>query len=393
MARSNGGRNRNRANGEGWINKRADGRGYDVGLHIEHPDGTVERRSTTKKRRSDAQSWLTEQMSQRSQGLIVSNENPRLSVYLRAWLKETVEGTVAPVTYKHYGRMVENHIIPVLGGVKIKELTPRHVQHLHSVKYKESLALGTRRHIHVALKKALSQAHAWNDIPTNPAAYVKPPRGRANGSKEREEDIQPFSEEELREIRAASKNDRLHALYVFAPACGLREQELCALKWRDLDLPEDGSPGVVRVRNAVVETEDGFEIQKVKTKKSRRSVEFPAKVVPVLLRHRELQQQMSRASSWEDPELVFPTARGTLMNRYRLGHNFRKLRASAGIDPRHQFRDFRHTFATLMFARGWHPKKVQEMMGHKSIKITLDTYSHYIPGIHGGAGDALGDLF
>jgi integrase len=150
---------------------------------------------------------------------------------------------------------------------------------------------------------------------------------------------------------------------------------------------------MVRVRRAVVEVEHGFAVDEPKTKGSRRSVEIPPGVVSVLKEHRQRQlEERLAARSWEDESLVFPNARGSLLNRYRLGHHFRKIREAAGVDPRHQFRDFRHTFATLLFARGYHPKKVQEAMGHRSIRLTLDTYSHWVPSM-GGTADALEDVF
>ncbi len=391
-------RRRLRANGEGWINERPDGKGFDVGLHLHLPDGTTKRKSTTRKKRADAAKWLNKQKSMRDDGVILSNENPPLAIYLQAWLEDSVRVEVKAVTYKHYRRMVKNHISPVLGGVKVKAVTPRHIQRLHAIKRDEGLSLATRLHVHTTIRKALAQAHAWGDIPTNPAALVKPPKGHVEGSKERDQDIQPFTEEELAAFLEASRAHRLHALYVFAPASGLREQELCALRWSDLELPDTGVPrrGIVRVRNAVVETEKGFAIDELKTKASKRSVEFPPNVVAILRRHRHLQQEEQLAADpgreW-DKSLVFPTAHGTLLNRFRLGHHFRNMRKKSGVDPRHQFRDFRHTFATLLFARGMHPKKVQEAMGHSSIKQTLDTYSHYVPTMSGDISDALGDVF
>lgn len=386
-------RDRIRANGEGWKKKRKDGRGYDVGLHIPGPNGEMVRKATIIKRSADADAWLTREKAARDGGAVLTGENPRLSAYLSVWLEDSVRGSVAAVTYKHYRRMVENHIVPVLGSVKIKALTPRHVQRLHAIKRDEGLSVATRRHVHITLSKALSQAAAWGEIPANPAAVVKLPKAPAGKQTERANRIRPYSEDELQRLIRAAEGTRYHALYVFAPATGLREQELCALRWSNLVLP-DSEPGTVRVVEAVIETELGFEVGPPKTKKSKRAVEFPSRVVAAMREHRKRQlEERVKARRWEERDLVFPNAYGGLLNRYRLGHHFRPMRERAGLDQAHQFRDLRHTFATLMFARGVHPKVVQEMMGHESIKITLDTYSHWIKGIQGGASEALGDVF
>lgn len=153
-----------------------------MGLHIENPDGTVERKETTIRGYEQDDTWLTEQKSLRNRGVGLLDDNPTVAAYLRAWLQDSVKGTVQPVTYKHHTRIVENHIIPVLGPLKMKQLTPRHVERLGAVKREEGLALSTRRHIHTTLKKGLGLAHAYGVIPTNPAAYVKPPKGRRDGS-------------------------------------------------------------------------------------------------------------------------------------------------------------------------------------------------------------------
>ena len=148
--------------GEGWINLRADGR-YNTGLHIEHPDGTLERRETTIRGYAKADAWLTEQKSLRNRGVVLLDENPTVADYLRAWLEDSAKVAVQPVTFKHHTRIVDNHVIPVLGAVKMKQITPRHVERMGAVKREEGLA------------------HAYGVIPTNPAAYVKPPKGRGDG--------------------------------------------------------------------------------------------------------------------------------------------------------------------------------------------------------------------
>lgn len=386
-------RNRQRANGEGWINKRSDGKGYSVGLHIEHPDGTIERKATTRKKRADAASWLQEQLALRSTGVTVGKQNPTLARYTDAWLEDSVRGSVSIRTYKFYKGIAKRYIKPQIGGVKMKSLTPRMVQHLYALHRDAGFSVGTRRHVHTTLNKMLRQAAQWGDIHANPAAYVKVPKGRMDDSKERADNIRPFSEDELRRLVAATKDNRLCAIYTFAPATGLRGQELLALNWSDLDLPPEGR-GRVRVERAIIETEHGFAVGPTKNRRSRRTVPFPESVVSVMKEHRlKLHEEAKTARKWEENDLVFPSATGTTLDRHRMFRYFSKAREHSGVDPRHQFRDFRHTFATLMFARNVHPKIVQEMMGHSSIKITMDIYSHCLPGMDEGAGDILGDVF
>lgn len=385
------GRNRSRANGEGWIKQRKDGR-YSVGLHVWTPEG-LKRKETTKKTRGEADKWLTKQKSDRDGGIVVSSDNPTVAEYAGVWLEDSVRGSVSIRTYKQYKSVAKNHIIPAIGGVKLRDLTARRIQRLYADERDSGLSVATRRHTHTTLKKMLNQAAEWGDIVANPAAFVKPPKGKSDDSNEGSGDIRPYSEDDLQKITGAAKGNRLAALYQFAPLTGLREQELLALTWDDLKLPDRGR-GAVRVDKAVVELEHGFGIGPTKNRKSRRTVEFPESVVAVIRDHRrKLLEERVKARKWEENNLVFPNAHGALLNRYRLGRYFRKVREASGVGKYHQFKDFRHTYATLMFSRGFHPKIVQENMGHSSIKITMDTYSHYIPGMGSDAADALGDVF
>lgn len=150
----------------------------------------------------------------------------------------------------------------------------------------------------------------------------------------------------------------------------------------------------MRVRNAVVEAEHRHEIGSVKTRQSRRNVEFSGGVAQAMRRHRKRQlEEKVAARRWENTGLVFPTSVGTIMTRHLIHKPFKRALRRADLPAHHGFGDLRHTFATLMFARGVHPKIVQEMMGHSSVKVTMDIYSQWIPGLHAGISDTLGDVF
>ena len=109
-------------------------------------------------------------------------------------------------------------------------------------------------------------------------------------------------------------------------------------------------------------------------------------------RKRQLEEEV-RARRWEDLGLVFPTTVGTLMTRHLIHKPLKRALRRAELPTHHGFGDLRHTFATPMFARGMHPKIVQEMMGHSSVKVTMDIYSQWIPGLHAGISDTLSDVF
>lgn len=381
-------------NWQGSVSKRADGR-WAASLPYKAPDGSTKRLQTTKKTRDEALAWLNEQRALRDGGALAglaAGNNPRLSDYLIDWLAYSVKGYVAETTWRNYSYTARNHLVPTIGHIKLRDLTVSDVERLYASKLGAGLSLTTRKRIHTTLRKALQRAYSQGAVVRNVADVVGPPKGQ---TKAEESEVKPFSEDELAAILAAAKGSRLYALYAFAPATGLREQELLALRWSDLTLPEaNASRGSVRVERAVVEVEGGFSVGPTKNKSSRRTVEFPASVVATMKEHRARQaEERLKARRWEDEALVFPNAYGGLMNRYRLGYYWRPIREKAGLGSDRRFSQLRHTYASLLLEQNWHIKAVQEALGHSSPNLTLSVYSQWIHGSNPHIGDALGHLF
>jgi integrase len=180
------------------------------------------------------------------------------------------------------------------------------------------------------------------------------------------------------------------ALYVLALHCGFREGELLGLKWDDVDL--SGGIAMLRVRRTLSETRTGHKFEKPKNGKGR-SVKCSQKATEALRSHRKRQyeERLRMGSLWQDNGLVFPTTTGTTMSCTNLlGRHFKPLLKKAGL-PAIRLHDLRHTCATILLMAGKHPKYVQELLGHASISITLDTFSHVIEGMDGGLADAMGE--
>jgi integrase len=295
-----------------------------------------------------------------------------------------VKDTVRQRTYERYESIVRVHIKPAIGRLKLKALTPAHVRALYRKKLDAGLAPRTVNYIHVTLHKALSQAVSDGLVQRN-AASVKAPRP---GKPE----IKPLSQEQARKLIAAAyeSGDRFEALYVLALHCGLREGELLGLRWADVDL--GGSAATIQVRRTLSETRTGHKFEKPKNGKGR-SIRCSQKATEALKSHRARQneERLRVGSLWQDNGLVFPTTTGTTMSCTNLlGRHFKPLLKRARL-PAIRLHDLRHTCATILLMAGKHPKYVQELLGHASISITLDTYSHVIEGMDGGLGDAMDD--
>lgn len=270
------------------------------------------------------------------------------------------------------------------GRTKLGALTPGHLRQLHRQKLDRGLSRRTVNYIHVTLHKALKEAVGDALIPRNAASSVRAPRP---GKPE----IHPLAPDQARKLIATAREtkNRFEALYVLALHCGLREGELLGLKWEDIDL---SSPtATLQVRRTLSQTrERGHIFEKPKNGKGR-SIKCSHKATEALRRHRARQHQerLAVGSLWQDNDLVFPTTTGTTMSGTNLlGRQFRPLLKIAGLPPV-RLHDLRHTCATILLMAGKHPKYVQEFLGHASISITLDTYSHVIEGMDGGLGDVM----
>lgn len=237
--------------------------------------------------------------------------------------------------------------------------------------------------LHVTLHKALDQAVKWNMIPRNVTEAVKAPRPAS-------EEMRTLTASQVQAMMKAACGDRLEALYVLAVHSGMRQGELLALKWADVNLRD----GRLSVRRTITKSGGRLLLGEPKTAKSRRTVPLTAGSLSVLKAHRkrQLEEMMQRTGLWQDNGLVFASEAGTLINPTNLRRrHFASLLKRAGLPAETRFHDLRHTCATLLLSKGVHPKFVQELLGHANIAITLDTYSHVIPGMGDATARAMED--
>src|SRR3712207_4198005 len=367
-----------RGNGEGSISRRKNG-GWMAQYTAYLAEGS-KRKTLYGKTRQEVAAKLAKALSDRENGLILNAGNQTLGEYLERWLNSSVKGSVKSKTFNDYEWLVRKHIAPALGRIKLKALSPTHLQGLYQAKLEVGLSPSTVRHLHVVLHRALDQALRWGLVPRNVSKAVDPP-------KVQKKEIRPLCADQARRLLEVAHGDRLEALYVLAVHCGLRQGELLGLRWEDVDL----EAGTLQVRRTLTTTKGGPRFTAPKTAKSRRSIKLTAGAVDALRRHhdRQFEESTRLAGLWQDYGLVFATTRGTSFNPSNLtSRSFKPLLKRVGL-PDIRFHDLRHTCATLLLSKGVHPKLVQELLGHATIAITLDTYSHVLPGMGDQTANAM----
>ncbi len=361
---------RSRGNGDGdvWPRKNKEGRitGYR-GAYF-GPDG--KRRYVSGKTKTETRGALAEAKADQNSGFIFEAGNTTLSEYLQRWLSGPVKTkNLKPITYEQYQRQVRVHIVPALGKVKLNKLTPDLVQDLYDSKIAAGFKPSSVRYIHAVLHNALEHAHKRRLVPENVASKTEPP-------KPRQKEIRPLDADQTRTLLSAARGERLEALYVVAVTAGLRIGELLGLRWADVDLER----GTMRVARTLSRAKSGPRFTTPKNDRGRQ-IALTRQAVEALRSHRRRQneERLSLGTSWTDEGLIFASATGTPLSRDAVDRrSFKPLLERAEL-PKVTLHDLRHTCATLLLNRGVHPKFVQELLGHASIAMTLNRYSHWIP--------------
>jgi integrase len=371
---------RKRGNGEGTIHRRKNG-GW-CAQYVVHTAEGPKRRTLYGKTRQEVAHKLASALSSREDGLVFDAGKLTVGEYLERWLGDSLRDTVRHGTFERCEQIVRLHIRPALGNLKLKTLSPAHIQGLYRDRLDSGLSPATVQKIHAVLHKALDQAVRWSLVPRNATEAVKSPRPAP-------EQIKPLDSEQVKTLLKAVHGDCFEALYTLAVTTGLRQGEILGLKWEDIDLAN----GVIRVRRTLTRRGGRLLLGDPKTKRSRRTVRLTEATVEALKGHLAHQmEQMERLGDlYKDQGLVFATGKGTLVNPSNLRkRSFAPLLEKAGL-PSVRFHDLRHTCATLLLSRNVNPKIVSEMLGHATVAITLDTYSHVLPNMQDAAARALED--
>jgi integrase len=347
-------------------------------LERDHTGKRQQKTFTVRGTKKQAEAELSRKLAEIESGGFVDPGNIKLSEYLERWLKH-VETKTSAKTHERYSEIVQLAISPALGAIKLAKLSPMQIQAFYGealssghVKRDAGLSARTVLHYHRILFQSLKQAVRWRLLSYNPAEAVEPPV--------------PTHKEmtALDETQTATliENAKTHTLYVpilLAVTTGMRRGEVLALRWCDVDLDR----ATLSVTQTLEKTrEGGLRFKQPKTKKGRRSISLPSMTVEILRMHRAKQAELllSLGMGWNEQGLVCMKMAGEPINPNTLTSGFANL--VKGIDiPKVRFHDLRHTHATQLLKEGIHPKVAQERLGHATIAVTLDLYSHVMPGM------------
>ncbi len=357
------------------------------------PDANGKRRQKSRggfKTRKEAERAFAELRDEVRRGVFVEPSKLTLNRYLDEEWFPAIRASVRPTTWRHYRGQFDAHIRPAFGRTLLVNVTPAKLNAF----YAQLLTTGrsgrpgtlsptTVRHAHTMLHKALSDAVRWGHLARNPVSLAEPPKARPPVMK-------VWDATQLRAFVDHTSDHRLAAAWLLLVTTGMRRGEVLGLTWQHLDLKH--------ARLAVVQTLTVVDYHDVrfsepKTAKGRRSVALDHRTVAALKGHRkaQLRERLSWGEAWTDTGLAFSREDGTAIHPERLTSWFEQLSRDAGL-PKIRLHDLRHSYATAALTAGVAAKVVSERLGHASVGITLDTYSHVLPALQEDAADVVADM-
>lgn len=334
-----------------------------------------------------AQTRCAELIAELTKGTALDASKATIREYFERWLQH-IATQVSPRSAENYREVVQFWIVPALGNVRLAKLQPEQIAQAYS----DALARGGRAGkglsprsvvmMHRTLSQGLKQAVIWKLIAINPAAHCKPPRV------ERRE-MRVLGTDSTAALIDFAQGRRLYIPILFFALCGLRRAEVAAIRWNRIDL----DTGRLSVSISVEQTAHGTREKPPKSGRAR-AVALPALLIEELRRYRLKQAEdlLRLGIRQTDETHVCLREDGSPWAPRMLTYAVARLIRSSGL-PYVRLHDLRHGHATDLLLSNVHPKVVQERLGHASIQLTLDTYSHVLPSMQDDAAATIDRAF
>lgn len=344
--------------------------------------------------RGEADTRLNELLIKHGAAPIQKPTKTTVGDYLEQWLTSALPGKVSERTQRDYRWIVDHYLKEPLGYFTLTRLTALDVQKVWTEMQSRGLSPRTIQYARSVLRRALGQAVRWHLLERNVASATDTPRLVRRRSL-------AFGVAGAAAFIKAAKQDDYAAMWLLALDSGMRPEEYFALTWLNVDL-DRGVVTVTRVLSRRKKSKEGDPVldtwyfAEPKTRGSVRSIHLAEQTVAALKKHKAAQarQRLAAKKHWKDLDLVFTDSRGGPLHSSNLHkRHFKDLVTAAKLPKGFRPYDLRHSCATILLEKGVHPKIVQERLGHASINMTLDTYSHVTPTMQTAASDAFSDVF
>ena len=359
------------ASGSGSIRQRSDGR-WEARLTLGHDEGTGKRKTLSiyGSTQKEVKQKLTEKLRQLDTNSYIADDKRTVAQYLDTWFEEFIAPTQKPYTVTSYKGIIENHLKPNIGAVRLCDLTTEQVQKMVRKLVNEGKAPKTIKNVLTVLNSALEQAVKAQTIQRNPARYAKLPAVRVK-------EIHPLTPSEIVAFVGAAQGSVYYAPLMCCLFLGLREGEALGLAWEHIDFERCKATICQQLQKEKNKGGQFYIQQGTKNGKSR-VLDVPEFLLEVLAeeKNKQLRARMAAGPAWCNQwNLCFTDALGRPIKALTLWKHCKRIAANIGL-PELRVHDLRHTNATLALVNGDDLKTVQANLGHATAAFTLQRYVH-----------------
>lgn len=319
------------------------------------------------KTKKEAEAALAELINEVESGTFIMSNNVKVDKFLKYWLDNYAKPNLSPTTVYGYEIIIEKHLTPFFKDIELQKLRPIDLQQ-YFINKKDELSGKTLLQHYRVLHKALNFAFKNKLIKDNPIEYVDPPKPNKYHAK-------VLSLEEIKRLLECLKGSDLEVIINVALALGLRRGELLGLKWSDINFDEE----TVTIRNNLVRAGSELIIKTPKSDSSNRTLKISKNIIDMLKKHKVKQNEikLQLGENYKNNDLVFCNKDGSMINPSTFSHIFSDFLKKNNL-PQIRLHDLRHTNATLMLKSNISPKVAGNRLGHSTVTITLDLYSHVL---------------
>jgi len=325
----------------------------------------------TKKSKKEAQIWLHKTLEKTACGYTGKGSHVLFREFLQQWLS-IKKNSVKNSTWTLYEITIRVHIESILGEIRICDLEPSDIQNLYLLKKEQGIGNRSILVMHTIINNSLKTAVKNGTLISNPAKSVSAPKYSSP-------EMDFYSEHEITQLLLAVKGTSLEALIQLAITTGMRQSEILALKWSDMDWDRNTLTIQRQLRRKY---ENGNYYSSLKTSAGRRTISLGLNTIQNLREHhkRQISEKDKMGNQWDENDLVFPSSNGKPIHQRNLLRKFKKILRDSGLREI-RFHDLRHTAASLMLNHGIPTIIVSKRLGHSKVSITMDTYGHLLPGM------------
>lgn len=352
---------------KGYIRKRGNAWSFTVDVGKDARTGKRKQKTQSGfKTKKEAQAALAELVNDVEKGNFVEPTKKKFKEFALEYMENTYKNRVKPSTYETTLNLVVTHIIPFFGNADINDIDQFLVHQFYNEKIKEGYSSPYIQGMHETIRLLLRVAKKWEILHKDIASMLEPP-------KLKRKEMKVWTIQQVNDFLKFTKHSRYHPIFFLAAYTGMRKGEILGLSWDDINFEEK----TINVNKTLYRTKGLFLLQEPKTKNSIRTIYMDDDIIRVLKKQKVKQnlERLKYGGAYKEHNMVFSQETGEFANPNATNALFTRFLRQMGL-PQIRFHDLRHTHATILLQMGVNPKIVAERLGHSSVQITLDTYSH-----------------